>query len=97
MNDIGRLQKAILNLHGCDSRHAASIAVHETFQDKTAWKGVVEVFQLVNHPQAKEAYAWSYETDAGETRHVAVLIIPPINSPADAVRAAIIAESQKSK
>jgi len=97
MNDIERLRKAILDLHGCDSRHAASIAVQETFQDKTAWKGVVEVFELVNHPHAKEAYAWSYETDAGETRHVAILAVPPIDSPADAVRAAIIAESQKSK
>ena len=71
--------------------------MHETFQGKTAGKGVVEVFELVNHPQAKEAYAWSYTIDAGETRHVAVLVVPPIDSPADAVRAAIIAESQKSK
>jgi len=95
MNDLGKLKKAIFDLHGCDSAHAASIAVHETFERKTVWRGTVEVFSLINHPTAKDAYAWSYETDAGETRYVAVLGVPPINSAYDAVRAYIVAESQK--
>ena len=95
MNDLGKLKKAILDLHGCDSAHVASIAVHETFEHKTVWRGVVEVFSLVNHPRAKEAYAWSYDNDAGELRHVAVLGIPPVNSAHDAVRAYIVAEAKK--
>ena len=89
MNDLGKLKKAILDLHGCDRFHAASIAVHETFQSKTAWEGVVEVFALLNHPRAREGYAWSYKTDAGESRHVAILGLPPVNSAHDAVRAYI--------
>ncbi len=97
MTEIERLQKAILDLHGCDSRHLTSVQVHETFQGQTAWQGTVEVFFLINHPQAKEAYAWSYQADNGETRFVAVLGISPIESPLDAVRAYIAAQGQKQK
>jgi hypothetical protein len=97
MTDIDRLRKAILDLHGCDSFHAGSIAVHETFQGQTIWRGVVEVFELRGHPTATNAYAWSYKTDAGETRYVAVLGVPPVNSAADAVRAYVIANSKASK
>jgi len=97
MNDLGKLKKTILDLHGCDSAHAASIAVHETFEGKTVWQGIVEVFSLVNHPKAKDAYAWTYKNDAGELRHVAVLGVPPINSAYYAVRAYIVAQSRQSK
>jgi hypothetical protein len=97
MNDLGKLKQAILDLHGCGSIHAVSIAVNETFEGKTVWRGVVEIFSLINHPKAKDAYAWSYENDAGEICHVAVLGIPPINSAYDAVRAHIVAEAQKKK
>src|SRR4029450_11949988 len=72
-----------------------SIAVHETFEGKTVWQGVVEAFSLPTHPKAKKAYAWSYKNDAGEVHHVAVLGVPPINSAYDAVRAYIVAASQK--
>jgi hypothetical protein len=84
MNDIERLKKTVCDLHGCDSAHAASIAIHETFQGETAWQGIVEVFFLVNHPQAKKAYAWTYRNEVGELRDVAVLDVPPINSAVDA-------------
>ena len=97
MNALGKLKKTILDLHGCDSFHAASIAVHEIFEGKTVWQGVVEIFSLINHPKAKEAYAWSYKNAAGELRDVAVLGVPPINSANDAVRAYVVAESQKKK
>ena len=85
MDYIERLKKAIRDLHGCDSFHAASIAVNETFEGKTVWQAVVEVFSLLNHPKAKEAYAWSYEADTAKGRYVAVLGVPPINSTHDAV------------
>ena len=97
MTEIARLQKAILDLHGCDSAYAETVAVHETFQGKVVWDGDVEVFPLAKHPRAKRAYAWSYKNDAGETRYVAVLGVPPINTPLDAVRAYIAAEAQKQK
>ena len=80
-----------------DGGSTASIAVHETFEGKTVWKGIVEVFSLADHQTAKNAYAWSYENDTGKMRHVAVLEVPPINSPVDAVRASIVAESKSVK
>ena len=76
----------------------ASIPVHETFQGKTAWEGIVEVFMLANHAKGlNRAYAWSYKTDDGETRYVAILGVPPINSALNAVQAYIVAEAKKQK
>ena len=97
MNDIERLQKAIRDLHGCDSTHMQTVAVHETFQGKIVWDGDVEVFLLIDHSRARRVYAWSYKGDNGETRRVAVLGVPPIDTPLDAVRAYIAAEAQKQK
>jgi hypothetical protein len=95
MNDIERLQKAIRDLHGHEGTHIRSEPVRETFRGKTAWEGVVEVFALKGHPKANLAYAWSHETDEGGRRYVAVLGIPPVNSAADAVRAAVAAEAPR--
>jgi hypothetical protein len=53
------------------------------------WEGKVEVFTLSGHPKATEAFAWNYPSDAGKRQAVAVLNIPPIETPSDAVRAAI--------
>ena len=97
MNDIERLQKAIRDLHGCDSTHMQTVAVHETFQGKIVWDGDVEVFLSIDHSRARRVYAWSYKGDNGETRRVAVLGVPPIDTPLDAVRAYIAAEAQKQK
>lgn len=95
MNEHARLQKAIRDLHGCDSSWVRSEPVHETFQGQTVWEGVVEVFALTGHPKAELAYAWCHETDPGGLRYVAVLGVPPVNSAQDAVRAAIAAEHQR--
>jgi hypothetical protein len=53
------------------------------------------VFLLKRHPKADKAYAWSYKTDTGETRYVAVLKISPISSALDAVRAYVLAQVEK--
>jgi hypothetical protein len=97
MKDVGRLRDAIRRLHGCDSFHVGSVAVHEQSGDATVWEGEVEVFALSGHPTAMRAYAWSHETDAGGRRYVAVLGVDPIKTALDAVRAHIIAEYEKTK
>jgi hypothetical protein len=98
MTDIERLQKAIKDLHGCDSEHLLTTPVREIFQGKVVWEGDVEVFQLKNHPSmAILAYAWSYKTDDGETRYVAVLGLPPVHTALDAVRAYIASHPQKQR
>ncbi len=95
MTEIERLQKAILDLHGCKSKHSRSVPLHETFEGETVWQGVVEVFDLENHALAKIAYAWSYKGDDSKIHYVAVLGVSPINSPNDAIRAYVVAETQK--
>lgn len=40
-------------------------------------KGTVEVFDLIGHPKAKRAYAWSYR-DGDQHKTIAVLAIPPV-------------------
>jgi hypothetical protein len=49
------------------------------------------VFDLAGRPIATRAYAWSSPTEGSiKRRFYAVLLhVPPISSPADAVRAAI--------
>ena len=97
MNEIERLRQAVRDLHGCDSARVQSVAVREMFQGKVVWEGNVEDFRLINHPRAKTAFAWSYKNDTGETRYVAVLAVPPVDTAVNAVRAYIVAESQKQK
>jgi hypothetical protein len=89
---IKELRDTIRRLHGVESKHLESVPVKETYQDKTVWEGIVEVFELHGHPKATHAYAWSHDTDEGQKRHVAVLRIPPVVSPITAVRAAIAEE-----
>jgi len=49
-------------------------------------------FDLVGHPKAKRAFAWSYR-DGDETKSVAVLEIPPVDSPQTAVKVATAAKA----
>ena len=89
------LRAAIKKLHGCDSQHVESVPVTESFQGKVVWDGVVEVFDLLNHPSATRCYAWNHEENGGSERFMAVLECSPVDSPVSAVRAAIVAESKK--
>jgi hypothetical protein len=91
---ISELRDAIRRLHGADATHIESVPVTETFQGKTVWDGVVEVFELHGHPTAHRAYAWAHDTDDAKNprRHVTVLHLHPIKSAHDAVRAAIVQE-----
>ena len=96
---IARVQVAVSQLHNCGAVWIKTIAVHERFRGKTVWYGAVEVFDLHGHPKAKRAYAWSHqegENDAGE-RFVTVLELPPVESPATAVRASIISDAKNRK
>jgi hypothetical protein len=99
MDYIPSLQKAIRDLHGCESQYLETVPVTETFDGKTVWQGEVEVFELSGHPRATHAYAWSHKAGKQdrETRYVAVLQIPPVTSPETAVRAAIAAEIKNAK
>lgn len=91
MDDAGlpALLDAIRHMHGCEAVWVESVPVTETHDRKTVWQGEVQVFDLVGHPKAARAYAWSHMTHGSKRRFVAVLHVAPIDSPIDAVRASI--------
>lgn len=90
------LRQAILDLHGSASTHVESVPVTQTFEGQTVWQGVVEVFDLVGHPTATRAYAWSHSIEGTERRrYVAVLHEGPVDSPEATVRAAVVQEHRK--
>jgi hypothetical protein len=99
MDYIAELQAAILNLHGCSSTYVESVPVVEEFQGKTLWQGEVEVFDIRGHPKAKRAYAWAHPTGSDDQgkRFVAVLELPPVDSPQTAVKVAVAAEIKNAR
>ena len=94
MTYIDELKDVIRRLHGAEATHVESVPVKETFQGKTVWEGIVEVFELHSHPRASRVYAWGHDTESSERpkRHVTVLHIHPVTSAVEAVRAAIVQE-----
>src|ERR671910_3650485 len=99
MDYIAELQAALLNLHGVTSTYVETVPVIEEFQGETVWQGDVEVFDIRGHPKAKRAYAWGHATGENDQarRYVAVLELPPVNSPQTAVKAAVMSEIQNAK
>jgi len=93
MDEAGNaaLQEAIRHMHGCASTWVESVPVHETFNGEVVWDGEVQVYDLVGHPTAKRAYAWSHATEGTKRRFYAVLGISPIVDALTAVRASIVA------
>jgi len=91
---IAELRGVIRRLHGVESEHVESVPVKETFQGQTVWEGIVEIFNLKDHPTAHRIYAWANDTgDPKNPRHhVTVLHLHPIKSAQDAVKAAIVQE-----
>lgn len=66
----------------------------ETFEGEPVWEGEVQVFDLEGHPTASRCYAWSHATEGERRRFYTVLHVPPVDSPAAAVRAAIVARAK---
>ena len=97
MNEVSTLElrKAIESQHGGTATLAQAVPVRETFKGQLVWEGIVHIFDLEGHPMASRAYAWSSPIEGStKRRFFAVLHIPPIVSPLDAVRAAIVAEAR---
>jgi hypothetical protein len=95
VTDTTDLQKAVERMHGGSARLVQSVPVKETHEGATVWEGVVHVFDLEGHPTASRAYAWSSPIEGSDKRRFfAVLHQPPVTSPVEAVRAAIVAEQR---
>jgi hypothetical protein len=91
--EVDQLKQAVESMHGGSAHLTQSAPVRKTFEGKPVWEGVVHVFDLTEHPTATRAYAWSSPIEGStKRRFVAVLHTARINSPLEAVRAAIVAE-----
>lgn len=89
---------AIKKMHGCKAIWVESVTVKEVFQGETVWEGVVQVFDLIDHPTAPRCYAWSHALDNSKKRkYFAVLHQGPIDSPQNAVRASIVQDCRTGK
>jgi hypothetical protein len=94
---IPALQDAIRHLHGVESQHAETVHVREVHAGQLLWEGDIEVFQLVKHPKAKKAYAWSEATTGAKRRFFAVLHVVGVDTPVAALRASILADAKPPK
>jgi hypothetical protein len=85
--------RAVEYQHHCRATLAQTVPVRETFHGQPVWEGAVHVFDLVGHPSATQAFAWSSPIEGSEKRRFfAVLQTGAIKSPVDAARAAIVQE-----
>ena len=96
---LARLQVAVSQLHNCGATWRESVHVREVFRGETLLDGEIEVFDLTGHPKAKRAYGWSHPDgpDNKTERFVAVLEIPPVDSPQTAVKMAIYSDIKQGR
>ena len=91
--NASELKKAVEGTHGGTARLIETVPVSESYQGKPVWEGIVHIFELTGHPLATKCYAWSSPIEGSKKRcFYAVLHAPPVSSPQDAVRAAIVQE-----
>jgi hypothetical protein len=96
--EVSQLKAAVEAQHGCKATWVQTVPVKETFDGKTVWEGAVYVFRVHGHPKTHKAYAWSSPIEGSDKRRFfAVLHQPPVTSPVEAVRAAIVAEQRSSQ
>jgi hypothetical protein len=96
--NIKQLEDTIEKLHHCEARFIDSVSILESFEGKTVWEGVVNIFQVEGHPQTDKCYAWSSPIEGSKKRrYYTILHMPPVDSPEKAVRAAIINDYQNKK
>lgn len=93
---ILRLKRAVEREHRCKAEHVGTRVIVEPVPGASVWRGLVEVFDLTEQPQANRCYAWIEQRDV---RSVCVtrLKIHPIGSAQAAVRRSIACRILASK
>jgi hypothetical protein len=94
MNLAEDIKLAVERTAGFPVRHLHSSPVVETFNGKTVWEGMVEVYRVSSQP-VSTAYGWAVDDGSGQPQFVTVLGTPPINGPLDAVRAWLVSLTRK--
>jgi len=82
---LARLGNAIRDLHGCECVHLTTTPVRDKLQGQSVYE--VETFALVGHAKAVRCFAWACRENDGNIHYRAVLSLPPVHTPEDAVRA----------
>lgn len=86
------LRVAVERLHSCNATYTGLVAVSEKFKGQVVWEGSVLIF-TVDRRDTDTCYAWSSPIEGAKRRKIyAVLKIPPVDGPAAAVRASIVAD-----
>jgi len=94
-DNIDSAKNAVESLHNCTATFRESARVSESFEGDPVWFGVVHVFDIEGNPESDTCYAWSSPIEGSKKRRFyAVLKIPPVDSPAAAVRASIVADAK---
>ena len=90
-----QLKKAVESRHGGKATFVQSVPVHERQGDHTVWSGQVSVFDLrFSTSGAFRCYAWWRALPDGGQQVFTILHSPETISPAQAVRAAILADTR---
>jgi Protein of unknown function (DUF1524) len=94
LNDqIPELQRAVEQMHNCQATFLENAAASEWFQGKPVWQGIVHIFRADRAPHGYPLLCVILSHgNSDKRRFFAVLHIPPITSPREAVRAAIVQE-----
>jgi hypothetical protein len=93
-SELTAIQSAMESAHKCDATYVKSKLVIDVFQGQVGWNGMVDIFELWGHAQAKHCYGWQ-DREGDNMRTVTVLEIPPVDSPETAVKAAIAAAARR--
>ena len=82
--DLVFLNAFIQLVHG-PCTHLRTAQVRQMLNDRTLWMGSVAIFRLLGSPAPEECFAWI--PHGNEAPPVVYLKVPPVDSPAAAVRA----------
>jgi hypothetical protein len=91
------LEEAIRHLHSAEPRFVESVPVRVELAGELLWDGEVQVFDLAGHPSSTRCYAWSYATEGEKRQFVAVLHVPQVESPEQAVQAYVVQATRKGR
>lgn len=84
------LKEAVQEQLGCASSVVSTEHFRETHDGNVVWDGDMVLFDLINHPTARQCYAWANEKD-GKWHSVVVLKTPKTDSPKKAFWAFVLA------
>lgn len=88
---IDLLARGILAQHQVAATFASVESVTLERNGAVYWRGEVYVFDIVGHPRAARAFAWTHSDRTGHERAIAVLGVPPVTSAQKAAEVALVA------